>query len=316
MATLPQAPKPVRARLVLLLIPVVLVGIGGCRHRRSSMRPVYVSPAPAAIVEPSPSFEAEAPLNIEPASPRLDPPTELEPVAPPADSAVVPSARPIGPDEPELREPDRGSLRPVPDAPALNGPQASRSPYSAPRRAASNRDRRYIVQTELRSMVNDPQDLFSPPKADRPWRYIVVHHSSQPAGNYDQIDAEHRRVLGLDGCGYHFIIGNGTGSPDGQIEVSSRWSNQKAGVHCRDARDQNVSEYGIGICLVGDLDQGPPTAKQLAAARSLITYLSQRYEIPAARISSHNHVAAREVVCPGRYLSIESILAPRSVALR
>ena len=101
-------------------------------------------------------------------------------------------------------------------------------------------------------------ELFYPSKADRPWKYIVLHHSANTTGSYDQIDREHRKVLGYDGCGYHFVIGNGTGSADGQIEVAQRWVNQKHGVHCRNAKNAEVDEYGIGICFVGDLDKEPP----------------------------------------------------------
>ena len=110
----------------------------------------------------------------------------------------------------------------------------------------------------------------------------MLHHSASAAGNYDEIDREHRKLLGYDGCGYHFVIGNGTGSGDGQIEVAQRWISQKQGVHCRNARSHDVDEYGIGICLVGDLDQQPPTPRQVAATQALVAYLSRRYRIEPA----------------------------------
>ena len=69
------------------------------------------------------------------------------------------------------------------------------------------------------------------------------------------------------------MIGNGNGSADGQIEVAQRWNNQKQGVHCRNARTHDVDEYGIGICLVGDLDKQPPTPRQIAATQALVAYL-------------------------------------------
>jgi N-acetyl-anhydromuramyl-L-alanine amidase AmpD len=152
-------------------------------------------------------------------------------------------------------------------------------------------------------------ELVYPNKADRPWRYIVLHHSATADGNYDQIDREHRKLLGFDGCGYHFVIGNGTASEDGQIEVAQRWSNQKQGVHCRNARSHDVDEYGIGICLVGDLDRQPPTPRQLAATQALIVYLSQRYRIDRSHVSTHAHLAATPTVCPGKFFPAESILA-------
>jgi len=143
-------------------------------------------------------------------------------------------------------------------------------------------------------------DLFYPNKADRPWRYVILHHSASAAGSYSQIDAEHRKVLGYDGCGYHFVIGNGTGSGDGQIEVAQRWINQKHGVHCRNAKNADIDEYSIGICFIGDLDKEPPTPRQLAAAKVLLAYLSARYEIPRGRIDTHAHLAATPTVCPGK----------------
>src|SRR5262249_7092744 len=152
-------------------------------------------------------------------------------------------------------------------------------------------------------------ELIYPTKADRPWRYIVLHHSAAASGSYDQIDAEHRKILGLDGCGYHFVIGNGNGSPDGQIEVAQRWTNQKQGVHCRNARTNDVEEYGIGICAVGDFDKEPPTPRQISAAKALIAHLSTRYEIAQSRVQTHARLAATKTVCPGSHFPDEEILA-------
>ena len=122
---------------------------------------------------------------------------------------------------------------------------------------------------------------------------------------------EHRKVLGYDGCGYHFVIGNGTGSADGQIEVAQRWVNQKHGVHCRNAKNAEVDEYGIGICFVGDLDKEPPTPRQVAAAKALIAYLSSRYTIARSRVETHAHLAATPTVCPGRHFPAAAILAAK-----
>ena len=151
-------------------------------------------------------------------------------------------------------------------------------------------------------------DLMYPNKVDRPWRYIVLHHSASASGNYDQIDAEHRKILGINGCGYHFVIGNGTGSRDGQIEVSQRWINQKQGAHTRNARTHDADEYGIGICLVGDFDKQPPSPKQIAATKALIDYLNKRYNIAPDGLRTHAHLAATTTVCPGKFFPSEAML--------
>jgi N-acetyl-anhydromuramyl-L-alanine amidase AmpD len=170
------------------------------------------------------------------------------------------------------------------------------------------------LRASVQPYVKDPDDLFSPPKADRPWKYIVLHHSATETGGYDSIDREHRKRLGWDGCGYHFVIGNGTESADGAIEIAQRWRDQKLGVHCRDGKNPDINEYGIGICLVGDLEKSPPTPRQIAAARSLVTYLEARYNIPASRTETHAHLAASPTSCPGKMFPVEAILRNNGLA--
>jgi hypothetical protein len=181
-----------------------------------------------------------------------------------------------------------------------NGPDARLAGRAGPRRDATTLAG---LGTKLEPFIagSSSNELFYPNKADRPWRYIVLHHSASAAGNYDEIDREHRKLLGYDGCGYHFVIGNGNGSGDGQIEVAQRWNSQKQGVHCRNARSHDVDEYGIGICLVGDLDQQPPTPRQIAATRALVAYLSRRYRVDTSRVTTHAHLAATPTVCPGKF---------------
>ena len=207
-----------------------------------------------------------------------------------------------------------------PGGPALQGPTASRIPRNGQvdtaladrgsTATAAQRVRRASLSERLKPFLDESSanELIYPNKADRPWRYIVCITVPLASGNYDQIDGEHRKILGFDGCGYHFVIGNGTGSGDGQIEVAQRWTNQKQGVHCRNARTHDVDEYGIGICLVGDLDKQPPTPRQIAAAKALIAYLSQRYNIAPSRVETHAHLAATKTVCPGKYFPNEAIL--------
>ena len=146
--------------------------------------------------------------------------------------------------------------------------------------------RRASLNERLQPFIDEStaNELMYPNKADRPWRYIVLHHSASASGNYDQIDAEHRKILGIDGCGYHFVIGNGTGSRDGQIEVSQRWNNQKQGAHTRNARTHDADEYGIGICLVGDFDQQPPsvTADRRDAGLDRLPQQALQHRAPAA----------------------------------
>jgi N-acetyl-anhydromuramyl-L-alanine amidase AmpD len=244
----------------------------------------------------------------------------------------------IGPDPgfdevPSATSNPRGSARPAPPSgsgssgrtPPLQAPNSQLSPSSWNVNAQRDQRlgapapklvRRTNLGEQLRPYIEESSanELFYPNKADRPWRYVVLHHSAAASGNYDQIDHEHRKILGYDGCGYHFIIGNGTGSGDGVIEVAQRWNNQKQGVHCRNARSHDVDEYGIGICLVGDFEQQPPTPRQIAATQALIAYLAQRYRIQPASIATHAHLAANPTICPGKFFPSESILSAARAA--
>jgi hypothetical protein len=291
-----------RRSLAFAVAPTLLmITATGCHHRRSSLRPVYVAPAPATLV----------PENCPPATTTTTPgfedhgePASLSPAAP----AGTPSRLPGPAEEPPLTtsppSPTSGS------EPTLQAPSASNN--TRRRRAAP----RAALRTQVQPYVNDADDLFVPPKADRPWKYIVLHHSAHASGSYAQIDRDHRQVHGWNGCGYHFVIGNGSESPDGQIEVAQRWSEQKGGTHCRNGRTAEVNDYGIGICLIGDLDNAPPTPRQVEAAKALVAYLRDRYTIPPDHVGTHALLASGPTACPGRNFPTTAILGSRSLASR
>jgi hypothetical protein len=329
-----------RSSLVAML---VFAAAAGCSHNRSSYRPVYTSPAstPCASCGGSRStVTTDEPVGAPTTTvPPLSGPSANSDVPTPSSSiqggsGMSSSTPPEPPPSAKIgQEPEYDAIPLTPNktkppagtgtsqsgqAPALQGPNAANTPATGrlerldARRvsaAASQGDRRTLLGDRLQPFVagSSARELFYPNKADRPWRYIVLHHSASATGNYDQIDREHRKILGYDGCGYHFVIGNGAGSADGQIEVAQRWDNQKQGVHCRNARSHEMDEYGIGICLVGDLDQQPPTPRQVAATQALVGYLSQRYRIEPGHVSTHSHFAATPTVCPGKYFPSQLI---------
>lgn len=133
----------------------------------------------------------------------------------------------------------------------------------------------------------------------RTWRYIVVHHAGVDTGNaaiYDNYHRNKRRMS--NGLAYHFVIGNGTKSGDGEIEVGSRWDRQLHGGH---VRNHQVNEQGIGICLVGNFEKSRPTSRQIAALTALTGYL--RELVPnRTKFAVHREIDGRNhTVCPGRY---------------
>lgn len=131
------------------------------------------------------------------------------------------------------------------------------------------------------------------------WRCIVIHHSATTAGGARRFDAVHRAPpRNWDELGYHFVIGNGTDTPDGYIEVGPRWTKQKHGAHCK-TPDNYFNDHGIGICLVGDFEHTRPTPRQMAALERLVRFLQQRCQIPTSRVFTHGQITGH-TACPGR----------------
>jgi hypothetical protein len=112
------------------------------------------------------------------------------------------------------------------------------------------------------------------PVQRRRWQFIVVHNSGTRQGNARVFDYYHRHVRRMqNGLAYHFVIGNGTSTGNGQIEVGDRWRRQINGGHVHSDYLNNIS---LGICLVGDFNRDQPTRAQLESCEELIRYLRER----------------------------------------
>jgi hypothetical protein len=145
-----------------------------------------------------------------------------------------------------------------------------------------------LAQTTVNTAPTWDDVYYKRPAFAHGWKYIVIHNSATASGNAKSFDTYHTQ-MGYGGLAYHFVIGNGHGSRDGQVEQGFRWQRQMAGTHVTvNAWYHNI--YGIGICLVGDFERARPTAKQLRALDSLVCALQRQYDIPSANIIGHNQV--------------------------
>ena len=139
------------------------------------------------------------------------------------------------------------------------------------------------------------------------WTCIVIHHSASEVGGAAAFDRHHRNVRKWDELGYHFVIGNGTDTGDGQIEVGSRWAQQKHGAHCK-TPDNYYNDHGIGICLVGCFAHHPPTPAQMDSLARLVSFLMRACDIDASRVMTHRGVTGR-TECPGAKFSLAGLKA-------
>jgi LysM repeat protein len=131
----------------------------------------------------------------------------------------------------------------------------------------------------------------------REWEYIVVHHSGTSGGNATIFDAYHKERGMENGMAYHFVIGNGSDSGNGQIEVGNRWRRQIQGGHLA---SDSLNEIAIGICLVGDFTHHQPSPRQIEALTELVQHLREISPSPRLKFRLHREINTKPTECPGK----------------
>lgn len=138
------------------------------------------------------------------------------------------------------------------------------------------------------------------------WERIVVHHSGIKYGNLKKYDAAHRRRGMQNGMAYHFLIGNGIDSGDGEIEIGPRWTNQLLGGHVKSYR---INLSAIGICLVGNFQATHPSRRQLEAFTQLMDWLRGEVLPNARHFAGHRELRGEQTICPGKNFPLEAMHA-------
>ncbi len=278
-------------------------------------------PSPRPSVRPKPTPE-EIPDKPEPTPRRTPRPTPRETPEETSTPRETPTQRPTVIPEPTPEETPRRTPRPQ--------PTATPSPTPAPKPAAKP----FVRQTQqketpqapitIRRSGNDEAEIAPAPRSwwggprykyitgsvkrgidgapvkKGRWKYIVVHNSGTRQGNAKIFDYYHRHTRKMpNGMAYHFVIGNGTSTGDGQIELGSRWVKQINGGH---VHSDYLNYISLGICLVGDFNRDKPTQKQLEALDELIRYLRSRcgkVEGKYSIVRAHKEINPVPTDCPG-----------------
>jgi len=157
------------------------------------------------------------------------------------------------------------------------------------------------------AMLADDRQRWMANVPENNWQYIVIHHSATESGSVKSIHKEHRLRIDAEGnpwlgIGYHFVIGNGDGMKDGLVEPTFRWNEQIHGAHSGHAV---FNARGIGICLVGNFENTPPTKAQLKSVRELVQVLAVRHGIPRENLLGH--AAVKATACPGKLCPLKEI---------
>lgn len=131
----------------------------------------------------------------------------------------------------------------------------------------------------------------------RRWEHIILHHSASNQGSAAIFDLYHRTIRKMvNGLAYHFVIGNGTNSGDGEVEISRRWQSQIQGGH---VKDPFYNSNSIGICLVGNFETYPPSSAQIKATTELVDYLKNTLLLGKPNVLLHRDI--QKTLCPGRF---------------
>lgn len=131
-------------------------------------------------------------------------------------------------------------------------------------------------------------------------KHIVIHHSATDTGSVTHFRCFHRAVFSWLDVGYHYVIGNGSYSGDGEVEKGRpEWA---IGAHAR-----NQNKYSLGICLVGNFQKDNPTPAQLESLGKLLRELLEKYELDPEAISRHCDLPGMDTECPGENLPIDKI---------
>ena len=80
------------------------------------------------------------------------------------------------------------------------------------------------------------------------------------------------------------------------------WDEQLHGAHSGNAM---FNARGIGICLIGNFEQAPPTKEQMQSVRTLVAVLATRHQIPRERIIGH--AAVKATACPGKHFPLNEL---------
>ena len=118
-------------------------------------------------------------------------------------------------------------------------------------------------------------NTHEPVQPDR-WQYIFIHQSKTLSGN--TLSLSH----GPEGLGDHFIVGNGDGCADGELQVGRRWNLQSSAVAPTGAN--GIDPTCISICVVGDFEKRPPTPIQLGRLGQVVQMLESRLHISPSRV--------------------------------
>ena len=124
--------------------------------------------------------------------------------------------------------------------------------------------------------------LSSAQQLPQTWNSIDIYYSQTKAGNIEQLSYLNG-VADSDEINCHFVVCNGLGGKDGQIETTQRWIRQWPPIP---GRNWYGSTRTIRICVIAEGNKSRPTDCQIRRVTALVERLCRKFEIKAESIYS------------------------------
>ena len=143
----------------------------------------------------------------------------------------------------------------------------------------------------------------------RPVRYLVVHHEghkTNPEGS-SALDIHRWQITpkAQGGPGYAAIGYHAAAERNGELaEGRPLWA---IGAHAAKVGGPDYNPESLGICIIGNLDQVPPTDVQLASTVAWLRW--QKLLHPQAQIVGHQELPQMATSCPGKHLDMNALRA-------
>lgn len=117
-------------------------------------------------------------------------------------------------------------------------------------------------------------------QTDSFWDRIEIYYSGTKASNIEQL-ASLNGLASPENISCHFVICNGLGGSDGQIQPTEKWQRQWSIIPDRAGR--GVSRT-IRICIIADDKTARPTDYEIKRTEALVEGLSRKFNIQPVSI--------------------------------
>jgi N-acetyl-anhydromuramyl-L-alanine amidase AmpD len=106
------------------------------------------------------------------------------------------------------------------------------------------------------------------------WTHIAIYYNGTKSGNIEPL-VPLNGPPGMEDVNCHFVICNGLGGGDGQIQTTEKWQTQSSVIQDQTWRGRTT----IRICIIADGKTTRPTDFQIKRVEALVELLCRKFEI-------------------------------------